>query len=89
VHRIVLPTGETAWLITGYPEVRRALNDPRLIKSETVTANFGRDVLAPEVFTAMVSHMLNHNPPDHTRLRRLVTSAFTRRRIEKLAPRIQ
>jgi hypothetical protein len=52
VHRIVLPTGEPAWLITGYPEVRRALNDPRLIKSETVTANFGRDLLPPEVFAA-------------------------------------
>ncbi|HXT42801.1 MAG TPA: cytochrome P450 [Pseudonocardiaceae bacterium] len=89
VHCIVLPTGEPAWVITGYHEVRRALNDPRLIKSETVTANFGRDVLPPEIFTAMTSHMLNRNPPDHTRLRRLVTSAFTRRRIERLAPRIQ
>jgi cytochrome P450 len=33
--------------------------------------------------------MLNHNPPEHTRLRRLVTAAFTRRRIDQLAPRIQ
>ena len=89
VHRIMLPTGETAWLITGYHEVRRALNDPRLIKSDTTLANLGRDLLPPAVFAAMSSHMLNRNPPDHTRLRRLVTSAFTRRRIEQLAPRIQ
>jgi cytochrome P450 len=33
--------------------------------------------------------MLNHNPPEHTRLRRLVTAAFTRRRIEQLTLRIQ
>lgn len=89
VHRIVLPTGEPAWLITGYREVRRALNDPRLIKSDLALANFGRDVVPPNVFAAMTSHMLNRNPPDHTRLRRLVSTVFTRRRIEQLAPRIQ
>lgn len=33
--------------------------------------------------------MLNRNPPDHTRLRRLVATAFTRRRIDQLTPRIQ
>jgi cytochrome P450 len=33
--------------------------------------------------------MLNLNPPDHTRLRRLLSAAFTRRRAEELAPRIQ
>ncbi len=89
VHRITLPTGEPAWLITGYGEVRRALHDPRLVKSVTVMANLGRDLVPPGVFTAMASHMLNYNPPDHTRLRRLVTTAFTRRRVELLAPRIQ
>jgi cytochrome P450 len=41
------------------------------------------------VLTAMTSHMLNNNPPDHTRLRRLVAKAFTRRRVEQLAPRIR
>ena len=89
VHRIVLPTDEPAWLITGYHEVRRALNDPRLIKSDMALANFGRDVVSSNVFAAMTSHMLNRNPPDHTRLRRLVSTVFTRRRIEQLAPRIQ
>lgn len=89
VHRITLPTGELAWLITGYTEVRQALHDPRLVKSDLALANSGRDLLPPEVFAAVASHMLNRNPPDHTRLRRLVTTAFTRRRVEQLAPRIQ
>jgi cytochrome P450 len=89
VHRIALPTGEPAWLITGYHHVRRALHDSRLIKSPVTSANYGRDFLPPGVFAAMTNHMLNHNPPDHTRLRRLVASAFTRPRIEQLAPRIQ
>ncbi|MGQ0718259.1 MAG: cytochrome P450 family protein [Pseudonocardiales bacterium] len=89
VHRIVLPTGEPAWLITGYDEARTALHDPRLVKSEATMANIGRDLLPPPVFAAISHHMLNNNPPDHTRLRRLVTAAFTRRRVEQLAPRIQ
>jgi cytochrome P450 len=89
VHRIALPTGHPAWLITGYDEVRHALHDPRLIKNEAAQATLSRDRLSPEVFAAMGSHMLNRNPPDHTRLRRLVTAAFTRRRIEQLAPLIQ
>ncbi|MDQ3763648.1 MAG: cytochrome P450 [Actinomycetota bacterium] len=89
VHRITLPDGKPAWLITDYDEVRQALHDPRIIKSEATMANVGRDLLPPEVFAAMVHHMLNNNPPDHARLRKLVTAAFTRRRVEQLAPRIQ
>lgn len=89
VHRIALPTGEPAWLITGYDEARQALQDPRLIKSDAAHANLGRDLLPPEVFAAVSHSMLNSNPPDHTRLRRLVTAAFTRPRIEQFAPRIQ
>ncbi len=99
VHRIVLPTGEPAWLITGYDEVRQALRDPRLVKNvaamgtlgrqELGRQELGRDRLVPDTLAALGSHMLNRNPPDHTRLRRLVSSAFTRRRIEQLAPRIQ
>ena len=89
VHRITLPTGEPAWLITGYHEARQALHDGRLVKSDRVLTTTGRGVLAPEMHTAMTSHMLNNNARDHTRLRRLVAAAFTRRRVEQLAPRIQ
>jgi len=89
VHRIVLPIGEPAWLITGYDEARQALHDSRLVKSEEAQINMVRGLLAPEVFAAIGHHMLNSNPPDHTRLRRLVTAAFTRRRVEQLAPRVQ
>ncbi len=89
VHRIVLPTGERAWLITGYEEVRQALHDPRLVKNVAAMGTLCRDRLMPDALAALGSHMLNRNPPDHTRLRRLVSSAFTRRRIAHLAPRIQ
>ena len=59
VHRITLPTGQSAWLITGYNEARHALHDPRLVKSEVTAANTGRGLLPGEVYAAMGSHMLN------------------------------
>ncbi|MBV8541416.1 MAG: cytochrome P450 [Pseudonocardiales bacterium] len=86
VHHIALPSGTPAWLITGYDEARQALHDPRLVKTPVMPS---RGLSSPEIFAARNHHMLNSNPPDHTRLRRLVAAAFTRRRIEQLAPRIQ
>jgi cytochrome P450 len=88
-HRITLPSGEPVWLITGHQEVRQALHDPRIIKRESTGAILGRGLLPAEVIAATSSHMLNSNGSDHTRLRRLVTAAFTRRRIEQLGPRIR
>lgn len=89
VHHIALPNGQPAWLITGYDEARQALCDPRLVKSDQVSVNLGSELLEPQIFAAMSRHMLNRNPPDHTRLRRLVAAAFTQRRVQRLAPRIQ
>jgi cytochrome P450 len=89
VHRITLSSGQPAWLITGYQQARQALNDPRIVKRESTGAVLARGVLPPEVIAATSRHMLNSNGADHARLRRLVTAAFTRRRIQQLAPRIQ
>jgi cytochrome P450 len=82
-----LPDGTHAWLITGHDAVRSALTDPRLTK-ETGPAPAG-GLLPPEIDAAMNNDMLHCDPPDHTRLRRLVSAAFTRRRVDALAPRIQ
>jgi cytochrome P450 len=84
VSPVVLPGGDApAWLITGYAEARAALADPRLHKS--------MPGWAPEpgsVFAVLEQHMLNSDPPDHGRLRRLVNKAFTARHVERLRPRI-
>jgi len=88
VTRVVMPHGETAWLVTRYAEVRAALADPRLYKDWAGKLT-GPDWVADEVTGFLAVHMLNADPPDHTRLRKLVTKAFTGRRIAGLRPRIE
>jgi cytochrome P450 len=93
VRQVVLPHGWQTWIVTRYEDARAALADPRLRKDGRKLA----DYMDPEtlgedtgVFAeALRAHMLNTDPPDHTRLRRLVTKAFTHRRIQALRPRIE
>jgi len=88
LHRLVLPTTVSAWVITSYAEARTALTDPRLIKGGPRNSPFA-DELDPETFAGLNHHMLVADPPTHTRLRRLVSTAFTRRQVERLAPGIE
>ncbi|WP_433298433.1 cytochrome P450 family protein [Pseudonocardia sp. CA-142604] len=85
VHRVVLPHGEWAWLVVRYEQARAALTDPRLAKAGPPFAA----ELDPALRSAINSNMLNVDLPEHGRLRRLVAAAFTRRRVERLAPRIR
>jgi cytochrome P450 len=78
---VVLPSGDHAWLITRYDDVRTALADPQLFKDYRKKPGGGSGPLG--------ANMLNTDPPDHERLRRLVASAFTMRRVERLRPRIE
>jgi cytochrome P450 len=85
IHRIHLPGGQPAWFVTGYPEARIALSDARLLKNPAFMPYADR---LPAESAALHHHMLNANPPDHARLRKLVSAAFTRRRVDELAPRV-
>lgn len=88
VHRVEMPGGMAVWLVTRYDDVRRALTDPRLVKKGTVSPAWFA-VLPDDLLRAVTSHMTAFDPPDHTRLRRLVAAAFTHRRTQELRPRIQ
>ncbi|MEV0226226.1 cytochrome P450 [Streptomyces sp. NPDC050704] len=88
IHTITMPDGQSAWLVTGYAEAKALLSDPRLVKHGWQAISFVTK-LSDDVARGIFTHMLNSDPPDHTRLRKLVTSVFTRRRVEKLVPRIQ
>nr|WP_224756562.1 cytochrome P450 [Streptomyces sp. col6] len=93
VHRTTLPSGVEAWLVTRYPDARQALADARLSKNPAHHAEpahaKGKTGIPGERKAELMTHLLNIDPPDHTRLRRLVSKAFTPRRIAQFAPRVQ
>ncbi|ADB34554.1 cytochrome P450 [Kribbella flavida DSM 17836] len=84
---VVLFTGVPVWLVTGYAEARELLAHPDVVRSPMDGPH--RDQVFDSLANSMDRHMLGANPPDHTRLRKLVSAAFTRRRIELLEPRIR
>ncbi|MEU6067726.1 cytochrome P450 [Streptomyces sp. NPDC047082] len=86
VHRVRLPAPDQhqeTWIVVGYEEARAALADPRLSKDGS---RIGVTFLDEELIG---KYLLVADPPQHTRLRGLITRAFTMRRVEELRPRIQ
>jgi cytochrome P450 len=85
VHKVTLADGHNAWLIVGYEEAKAALNDPRISKDMHAAMARSGEVAAEGLpGRAFARHMLAVDPPDHTRLRRLVAGAFSVRRVEAL-----
>ena len=92
VYRMKLPTGETVWLITRYEDVAMVLSDERFIKNRSNALTREQDanqvwvrkLLKLKWFNPLQQTMLHLDPPDHTRLRALVTRAFTPRLIEQV-----
>ncbi|MFE9454218.1 cytochrome P450 [Streptomyces sp. NPDC006739] len=76
--------GRPSYLITGYTEARDALGDPRL--SKDTAAFFAGKEPRRRLHPAIAHTMLASDPPRHTRLRRLVTAAFTTGAVAKLRP---
>jgi cytochrome P450 len=90
VHRVTGAMGLESWLITRYEEARTALNDPRLSKDARLSPEWLHALGAGSADEGPLGqNMLNSDPPDHTRLRRLVSRGFTRHRVEALRPRVQ
>jgi cytochrome P450 len=90
VHRSELME---AWVLTRYDDVVAVLRDPRFsadrrrARTRFIQQAMEMEERAGPLFNA--STMLSSDPPEHTRLRGLVSKAFTPRRIEALRPRIQ
>ncbi|SKT85301.1 cytochrome P450 105Q4 Cyp105Q4 [Mycobacteroides abscessus subsp. massiliense] len=83
--RVHLPFGGDAWLARRYADVKAVLTDTRFSRAATIGADGPRP-------SPVINHhrgLINSDPPDHTRLRRLVAKAFTPRRVEELRPRVQ
>ncbi|NGO12675.1 cytochrome P450 [Streptomyces sp. HC44] len=92
VHRVLFPSGVTAWLVTGYEAAHSALNDDRLGKNHDRGNDRWRaraSIMPEPQHSQLQVHLLHQDPPKHTRMRGFVTDAFTPRRIEQLRPRCQ
>ena len=92
VQRAILPDGQAVWLVTRYVDVEAAFADPRLVKdirNARSPEELARMPTRPEPTRYIRTNLLGRDPPDHTRLRRLVSKAFTPRMVERLRPRVQ
>jgi cytochrome P450 len=86
-----------AWALFRYDDVHRVLRDPSLsvemrhVPSDRLNNNVDDEIqaLLDERGDGGDRSMLNLDPPDHHRLRRLVSKVFTPRTIEELRPRVQ
>ncbi len=85
VFQASIPLIGRGWFVTRYDDVVTVAKDDR----------FSRDIqpsvrwLPGLVRVPLTRQMLSQDPPDHTRLRKLVSQAFTPRRIERLRDRVQ
>ncbi|MCE7002654.1 cytochrome P450 [Kibdelosporangium philippinense] len=81
VKKVNLPWAENAWLVTGYSDIRIVFSEANKFSNSPEGRATGN--LAKSGF------LLAYDPPDHTRLRRMLTPEFTVRRIRRLQPRIE
>jgi cytochrome P450 len=79
------PAGPGFWAVLRHADVRHVLRNPRLFSSHLGATQI-RDAEDLDYVRRM---MLNMDPPDHSRLRRLLTKAFTPRAVARLAARIE
>lgn len=93
VPQVIKGSGIRPYLITRYGDAKAALIDPRLLKDPRAGAEALTEAGIAHLYlgggNTLSNHMLSTDPPDHTRLRRLVAGQFTMRRTAALTPRIQ
>jgi cytochrome P450 len=84
VSRVQLPYGRPAWLVTTYEWSKLVLSDPRFSREATLGVDNPRE--NPVDFQQFAESFTNMDPPKHTRIRQLISKAFTPRRVEQLRP---
>lgn len=86
---VQIPGGERFWLVTRYADVRATLTDPAIGKDSDEIMRIARARGMGESLSEYLrTHMLNSDPPEHTRLRKLVSKVFTGRAVEGMRARI-
>ncbi|GHB52693.1 cytochrome P450 hydroxylase [Streptomyces cirratus] len=86
VHHVALPDGSPVWLVIHEADVREGLADPRLSVNKRHSTTGYTGFCLP---SALDRNLLNIDPDDHRRLRRLVSYGFTPRRVGQLRDSVQ
>jgi cytochrome P450 len=93
IARVTTTFGHEAWLVTRFADVREVLGDTERFSNSRVMEMRRppgmSDMTDEELAQARAGNLLAHDPPEHTRLRRLLTPEFTVRRMHRLEPRIR
>ncbi|WP_329108976.1 cytochrome P450 [Micromonospora sp. NBC_01699] len=99
ITRVTIPGIAPPWVVTRHEDVRAVLADPRFVTNPAnvpggAGVNLAEMVLrsrgvAEEHIRYLLANILEFDGADHHRLRRLVSRAFTARRVELLRPRIE
>ena len=82
------PAGPGFWLVLRHADVESVLARPQIFSS-SLGATQIRDPATPQALGYVRQMMLNMDPPDHSRLRRLLSRSFTRRAVAELEHRIR
>ncbi|MCM3923142.1 cytochrome P450 [Frankia sp. AiPs1] len=88
---VVTPFGVPAHLVSRYDDVREVLSDSARFSTadrRALTPPDATELTEQEYARARVGNLLSYDPPEHTRLRRMLTPEFTMRRMRALEPRI-
>ncbi|WP_372346892.1 cytochrome P450 [Streptomyces sp. KL116D] len=90
VHPAQFFPGITGWIVVDPDVAREALTHPALLKDPAPAAAMldAAGFLGHRRGTGLGGNMLESDPPEHTRLRRLVSAAFSPKRTAALEPRI-
>jgi len=91
VTEVVTPFGMRAFLVTRYEDIRTVLSDPVRFSNARTDFPLAEQLRLDEaeISRQRAGQLLGLDPPEHTRLRRMLTPEFSVRRIRRLAPRIE
>lgn len=91
VQSVIGPLGNRAYLITRHEDVKAVLADHEHFSNSRppgFTLPGAPEMSAEEQASARAGNLLGIDPPEHQRLRRMLTPEFTIRRMKRLEPRI-
>ena len=82
---VSMPSGDSAFLVTRYEDVKTVLGDRRFSRAATLAEGAPRLGPVPQNFPTL----LNMDPPDHSRVRKMISGTFAARRVNTLIPYIE